>query len=97
VVGAALGGFSGWTTGGDGRTARGIWRPTVEGHYFIRPDHLDRTERFRFNGATPPGRARYIVHEQVVTGNTAVSEGVETMPADEPALDEELEADDDEE
>jgi hypothetical protein len=67
VVGAALGGFGGWTTGGDMRTAKGIWRPTTEGHYFIRPDYLDGTERFRFNGAVPAVRETEVVEHQVVT------------------------------
>jgi len=56
LVGAGLGGFGGWATGGDMRTAEAIWRPTVEGHYAIRPDHLDGRERFRFNGAVPAVR-----------------------------------------
>src|SRR5262252_2597939 len=33
VVGAGLGGFAGWSTGGDMRTAKGVWRVTTEGHY----------------------------------------------------------------
>ena len=56
LVGAGLGGFGGWTTGGDMRTAKALWRPTVEGHYSIRPDHLDGRERFRFNGVVPAVR-----------------------------------------
>jgi hypothetical protein len=56
LVGAGLGGFGGWTTGGDMRTAEALWRPTVDGHYFIRPGHLDGRERFRFNGAVPAVR-----------------------------------------
>ena len=67
VVGAALGGFGGWTTGGDMRTAKGIWRPTTEGHYFIRPDYLDGTERFRFSGAVSAVRETEIVERHVVT------------------------------
>ena len=67
VVGAAFGGFAGWTTGGDMRTAKGIWRPTTEGHYFIRPDYLDGTERFRFNGAVPAVYETELVAHEVVT------------------------------
>lgn len=55
IVGAALGGLGGWSTGGDLRTAKALWRPTVEGQYYVRPDHLDGRERFRFNGASPKG------------------------------------------
>ena len=59
VVGAGLGGVEGWLTGGDIRTARSMWRPTVEGDYFIRPDHLDRTERYEFGNVRPVVRERY--------------------------------------
>ena len=64
VVGAELGGVGGWSTGGDMRTAKGIWRPTTEGHYYIRPDYLDGTERFRFNGAVPPGQMAQTVESR---------------------------------
>jgi hypothetical protein len=59
VVGAGLGGVEGWLTGGDLRTARSMWRPTVEGDYFIRPDHLDRTEHYEFSNVHPVVRERY--------------------------------------
>ena len=67
VVGAAFGGFGGWATGGDMRTAKGIWRPTTEGHYFIRPDYLDGTERFQFNGAVAGVGEPEVVERQVAT------------------------------
>ena len=41
VVGAILGGISGWATGGDERAAEGIWRPMVGGTYFITPQIFD--------------------------------------------------------
>jgi hypothetical protein len=73
VVGAAFGGFAGWTTGGDMRTAKGIWRPTTEGHYFFRPDYLDGTERFRFNGGVSAVHETEVVaHEVVTTRDDAV-------------------------
>lgn len=53
VVGAWLGGFSGWVSGGDLRTAKGWWRSTTEGDYYIRPAHFDGTTRFRIIGAVP--------------------------------------------
>lgn len=59
VVGAGLGGVEGWLTGGDLRTARSMWRPTVEGDYFIRPDHLDKTERYEWSNVRPVARERY--------------------------------------
>src|SRR3954468_24163357 len=40
TVGALLGGFSGWATGGNERAAEGVWRPTVGGSYFITPETL---------------------------------------------------------
>ena len=72
VVGAGLGGVEGWLTGGDLRTARSMWRPTVEGDYFIRPDHLDRTERYEFGNVRPIVRERYTVRgrEPVVLEHT---------------------------
>ena len=76
IVGAGLGGVEGWLTGGDLRTARSMWRPTVEGDYFIRPDHLDRTEHYEFSNVRPVARERYTIrgrepvvveeHEQAV-------------------------------
>jgi hypothetical protein len=58
TVGALLGGFSGWATGGNERAAEGIWRPTVGGSYFITPETLDGTKPFLpFDGgpyAPPP-------------------------------------------
>jgi len=59
VVGAGLGGLEGWITGGDLRTARSMWRPTVEGDYFIRPDHLDHTERYEWGNFRPVVREQY--------------------------------------
>ena len=61
VAGAAVGGAEGWLTGGDLRTARSMWRPTVEGDYFIRPDHLDHTERYEFSNVKPVVNERYTV------------------------------------
>ncbi len=81
VVGAAVGGFGGWATGGDMRTAKGLWRPTTEGHYFIRPDYLDGTERFRFCGAVPPRRAS---EYEVVTRERVVARDVAPRPLDAP-------------
>jgi hypothetical protein len=74
VVGAALGGVEGWLTGGDLRTARSMWRPTVEGDYFIRPDHLDGTERYEFGNVRPVVRERYTLH-----GRQAVLHEEETV------------------
>jgi hypothetical protein len=83
IVGAQLGGIGGWSTGGDMRTAKGLWRPTVEGDYFIRPDHLDGTEPYHFSNVSPVVHERYSVRR-------VESTAVESAPA--PAL----EADEDE-
>jgi hypothetical protein len=105
VVGAGLGGFEGWITGGDLRTARSMWRPTVEGDYFIRPDHLDRTEHYEFSNVRPVVREHYTIRgrEPIVLGTRDVVEHEETVtvaPAEEviqpaePALEPALEEDD---
>lgn len=62
IAGAAIGGVEGFLTGGDLRTARSMWRPTVEGDYYIRPDHLDRTERYEFGNVQPVVQERYTLH-----------------------------------
>jgi hypothetical protein len=53
IAGAELGGIAGWSTGGDVRTARSVWRPTVEGNYYITPDHFDGERQFRFSNLEP--------------------------------------------
>lgn len=58
TAGAALGGVSGWATGGNERAARGIWRPLTGGTYFITPQVIDGERPFLpFDGgvyAQPP-------------------------------------------
>src|SRR6185369_8483117 len=63
VVGAELGGIGGFATGGDLRTAKALWRPTVEGDYFVRTDHLDGAEHFDPINTTPVFHGRYTVRE----------------------------------
>jgi len=46
VVGALLGGFGGFVTGGNERTAEGVWRPLTGGTYFITPDVLEGQQPF---------------------------------------------------
>jgi hypothetical protein len=46
VVGAALGGISGWATGGDERAAEGIWRPMTGGTYWITPGMMRGETQF---------------------------------------------------
>lgn len=82
VIGAELGGIGGWTTGGDLRTAKGLWRPTTEGHYFMRPDYLDGTERFRFSGAVPAVRETEVVEERVVTTSDAVENDLPALESE---------------
>jgi hypothetical protein len=105
VVGAGLGGVEGWLTGGDLRTARSMWRPTVEGDYFIRPDHLDRTEHYEFSNVRPVVREHYTIRgrEPIVLEDREVVEHEETVavaPSEEvvqpaePALEPSLEEDD---
>lgn len=80
VVGAALGGFEGFVTGGNMRTARSMWRPTVEGDYFIRPDHLDRTERYEFGNFAPIAHERYTLHGRQGTLREDETSMVEATP-----------------
>jgi hypothetical protein len=86
IVGAGLGGVEGWLTGGDMRTARSMWRPTVEGDYFIRPDHLDRTEHYEFSNVRPVVREHYTIRgrEPIVLDERAEVEREETVAAAAP-------------
>jgi len=83
IVGAELGGITGWTTGGDMRAAKGVWRVTTEGHYFMRPDYLDGTERFRVIGAGPAGRPAHV--ERVTHVQRSETRVVVPEPAPAPA------------
>jgi hypothetical protein len=60
IVGAEFGGVEGFLTGGDLRVARGTWRVTTEGDYYIRPDHFDGTKPFEFTNVKPVVHERYI-------------------------------------
>ena len=94
IVGAGLGGVEGWLTGGDLRTARSMWRPTVEGDYFIRPDQLDRTESYEFSNVRPIARERYTIRGRapvVLEEREAVA--VAPVEADFAAVEPELEGD----
>jgi hypothetical protein len=46
VAGAFLGGVSGFLTGGNDRSAEGIWHPMTGGSYFITPQKMDKEEPF---------------------------------------------------
>src|SRR5690606_26038384 len=95
VVGAGLGGVEGWLTGGDLRTARSMWRPTVEGDYFVRPDHLDKTERFQFSNVRPLVRERYTIRgrEPVVLEEKEVFYADDETVADATPIEPEIEDD----
>lgn len=51
TAGGVVGAATGFLTGGDVRSAYGIWVPTAGGTYFVRPAHLDGTEPFEFFGS----------------------------------------------
>ena len=53
TTGALLGGVAGGLTGGDQRTAAGIWNVTTDGSYFVTPRNLERSEPFRLSGDHP--------------------------------------------
>jgi len=85
IVGAGLGGVEGWLTGGDLRTARSMWRPTVEGNYFVRPDHLDRTEHYQFGNCRAAVRDRYTPvcgqeHAETVAAAPVEQQGIPAEP-----------------
>ena len=46
VAGAVLGGVGGFLTGGNRRTAEGIWKPMTGGTYFITPEIIDGQQPF---------------------------------------------------
>jgi len=93
-LGAGLGGIAGWSTGGDLRTSRGLWRPTVDGDYHIRPAHLDGTEPFRFSDATPPESVRYRLVAPITATLRGDDEPSETYPEVEGQPGSEMGADD---
>jgi hypothetical protein len=59
-----------------------MWRPTVEGDYFIRPDHLDRTERYEFSNVKPVARERYTIRGREPVMVEAEEESVAVAPVD---------------
>lgn len=63
VVGAGVGGAHGFLTGGNERVARGVWRVSVDGDYYVRSDHLDGSERFDFTNVDPVVHDRYVTTE----------------------------------
>lgn len=63
IVGAELGGIQGFLTGGNQRAANGAWRVTVEGDYYIRPEHFDGAERFEVINIEPVIHDRYIADD----------------------------------
>jgi hypothetical protein len=83
LVGAGFGGFGGWVTGADMRTGKALWRPTVEGHYYIRPSHLDGRERFHFNGAVPAVREPETFDEPLPAAAAEEVESPEGLTTDE--------------
>jgi hypothetical protein len=71
-----------------------MWRPTVEGDYFIRPDHLDRTERYEFSNVRPLARERYTMRGRVpVVLEEREAVAVAPVAADFAAVEPELEGD----
>jgi hypothetical protein len=82
IAGAALGGVEGFLTGGNVRTARSMWGPTVEGDYFIRPDHLDGTEHFEFSNVRPIAHERSSLHGRYPTVREYETEIVPAAPSE---------------
>jgi hypothetical protein len=82
IVGAGVGGAHGFLTGGNERVARGVWRVSVEGDYYMRSDHLDGTERFDVINTDP------VVHDRYVTTETVNPCAGAPAPAAAPAVSE---------
>jgi hypothetical protein len=53
TAGAFVGGIAGGLTGGDQRTAAGVWNVTTDGSYFVTQRNLERSEPFRLSGDHP--------------------------------------------
>jgi hypothetical protein len=81
IVGAGVGGAHGFLTGGNERVARGVWRVSVDGDYYMRSDHLDGSERFEVINTDP------VVHDRYVTTGT-VKPCASAPPAAAPAVSE---------
>jgi hypothetical protein len=80
IAGAALGGAEGFLTGGNLRTARSMWGPTVEGDYFIRPDYLDGTKHYEFSNVKPIAHEHSSLHGRYPTVREYETETVATVP-----------------
>jgi hypothetical protein len=50
VSGLVIGGVVGLLNGGDTRSAYALWVPAASGTFFLRPSHLDGTQRVEFFG-----------------------------------------------
>lgn len=80
TLGSALGGISGFATGGNERAAEGIWWPTTAGRYFITPAVVSGEEPF-WPPDVPPAVERpglidveaYIESHQAAAPSQAVS------------------------
>jgi hypothetical protein len=51
VAGLAVGGVTGFLTGGNTRAAYAIWVPTASGSYVVTPENLDDSEPLEFFGS----------------------------------------------
>ena len=51
VGGLALGGLTGFLTGGDTRAAYAVWVPAASGTFILRPSNLEGTEPIEFFGS----------------------------------------------
>jgi hypothetical protein len=65
IVGAGVGGAHGFLTGGNERVARGVWRVSVDGDYYMRSDHLNGSERFDVINTDPVVHDRYVTTDAV--------------------------------
>ena len=79
-VGLITGGFAGWLTGGDQRSAYAFWVPSAGGDYFIRPEQAAGNEPIEFFGSTYSDQpSQYLYYHENSAYDSLYSEG----PSDE--------------
>lgn len=86
VLGSALGGVSGFATGGSARAAEGIWWPTVRGHYFVTPEVLEGKETLFPPDPQPVARPLGIIRtEAYIQSSMHTMQSPTGMPVDNAA------------
>lgn len=86
TLGSALGGVSGFMTGGSARAAEGLWWPTVRGHYFVTPEVLEGKETLFPPDPQPVARRLGIIQtEAYIQSSMQTTQSSTGMPVDNAA------------